>query len=60
MSFVVPYFARWLRFTFLGWPFSFYVAAQGALLVYLLIVIVYARRQRARDIAFGVAEPDAE
>ncbi len=32
------------------------MAAQGALLIYLLIVLLYAWRQRARDIAFGVAE----
>ena len=58
VTFVGAWFARDLRFTFLGWPFSFYLAAQGALLVYLLIVYVYARCQRRRDLAFGVAEAD--
>lgn len=60
VTFVAAFFARDLRFTFLGWPFSFYIAAQGALLVYLLIVYLYARKQRARDQAFGVAEPECE
>ncbi len=41
-TFVLTFFARELTFGFLGWPFSFWVAAQGALLVYLLIVSVYA------------------
>lgn len=42
VTFVIPYFSQNLKFTFLGWPFGFWVAAQGALLVYLLIVAVYA------------------
>lgn len=59
VTFVGAFFARELRFSFLGWPFSFYMAAQGSLLVYLLIVFLYARLQRARDIAFGIAETKA-
>ncbi len=59
-TFVGTYFARELRFNFLGWPFSFYMAAQGALLVYLAIVYWYARCQRQRDIDFGATEADAE
>ncbi|NCW02517.1 MAG: DUF4212 domain-containing protein, partial [Betaproteobacteria bacterium] len=31
VTFVVAYFARDLSFTFFGWPFSFWVGAQGAL-----------------------------
>jgi putative solute:sodium symporter small subunit len=41
-TFVVSFFARELDFVFLGWPFSFWVAAQGSLLVYLFIVAGYA------------------
>jgi putative solute:sodium symporter small subunit len=29
VTFVVAYFARDLNFNFFGWPFSFWVAAQG-------------------------------
>jgi len=54
-SFVLTYFARELRFAVLGWPVSFYMAAQGSLLVYLLIVLVYAQRQNARDRACAAA-----
>jgi putative solute:sodium symporter small subunit len=41
VSFGVPYFALDLRFDWWGTPFSFWMAAQGALLVYLAIVAVY-------------------
>jgi putative solute:sodium symporter small subunit len=57
VTFVVAFNARSLTFTFLGWPFSFYMAAQGSLLVYLLIVFAYARLQHRRDAAFGVSDP---
>lgn len=42
VSFGVSYFARELSFDFFGWPFSFWVGAQGALVVYVLIVGFYA------------------
>lgn len=42
VTFVAVYDARALDFVFFGWPFSFWMAAQGALFVYLAIVVVYA------------------
>ena len=42
VTFVAAFFARELDFAFFGWPFSFWVAAQGALLVYLALIGVYA------------------
>lgn len=42
VTFVVAFFARELSFSFFGWPFSFWVGAQGALLVYVLIIACYA------------------
>ena len=56
VSFGISFFARSLRFSFFGWPFSFWVAAQGALFVYVGIVWWYARRMEAMDIRDGVAE----
>jgi putative solute:sodium symporter small subunit len=44
ITFVIAYFARELQFHVLGWPFSFWVAAQGGVLVYVAITWVYARR----------------
>ena len=58
VSFGISFFARSLRFSFFGWPFSFWVAAQGALFVYVGIVWWYARRMEAMDIRDGVAETD--
>lgn len=56
VTFVVSYFARELSFSFFGWPFSFWMAAQGALMVYVLIVGGYAWYMNRADIAYGVAE----
>jgi putative solute:sodium symporter small subunit len=41
VSFVIPFFARELSFEFFGWPFAFWVASQGALFVFVAIVVVY-------------------
>lgn len=42
VTFGVSFHARELDFRFFGWPFSFWVAAQGALVVYGLIIAFYA------------------
>lgn len=41
VTYLVAWFARDLAFEVVGWPLSFWVAAQGAPLVYLLIVVLY-------------------
>ncbi len=43
VTFGVAYFARELDSRILGWPFSFWVAAQGSLIVNLVLVWLYAR-----------------
>ena len=58
VTFVLAYFARDLNFTFFGWPFSFWVAAQGALIVYVVIIWYYARHMNRLDQEFGVAEEE--
>jgi putative solute:sodium symporter small subunit len=58
VTFVLLYFARDLTFNFFGWPFSFWVAAQGALIVYCLIIWYYARYMNNLDKEYGVAEGD--
>ena len=61
VTFGVGYFARELaEIRFLGWPLSFYLAAQGALILYVVIVWIYAWRMRALDEAFGVREESDE
>lgn len=56
VTFGVAFFARHLNFTFFGWPFSFWVGAQGALVVYVLIVAVYAHAMARLDEAHGMGE----
>jgi len=60
VTFVVGYFARDLNFTFFGWPFSFWVAGQGALIVYVVIIGFYAYYMNRLDQEFGVAEIEEE
>ena len=60
VSFVLSYFARDLNFSFFGWPFSFWVAAQGALVVYVVLIGIYAHRMNQLDHEHGVAEVEEE
>jgi len=57
-TFVMGFFARDLTFNFFGWPFSFYMAAQGSLIIYILIIWYYARAMKKLDEEYGVAEGD--
>ncbi len=59
VTFVVAFFARDLNFNFFGWPFSFWVGAQGALVVYVCIIGFYARYMNRLDVEHGVAEEEA-
>jgi putative solute:sodium symporter small subunit len=62
VTFVVGWYARELsaRFSFFGWPLGFYIGAQGALIVYLLIIWFYARYMDRLDREYGVHEDDDE
>lgn len=56
-TFVMIFFARELAtISLFGWPLSFYMAAQGSLLIYVLIVWLYARRMRRLDDAYQASE----
>ena len=52
------YFARSLDFRFFGWPFSFWLAAQGSLLFFVALVAWLARRMSRMDREFDVDEQD--
>ncbi len=56
VTFVVAFFARELSFDFFGWPFSFWMGAQGALLVYVALVWFYARYMSRLDREYGFDE----
>lgn len=58
VTFVVSFFARELNFNFFGWPFSFWVGAQGSLVVYCLIIWYYARYMAKLDIEHDVHEDE--
>ena len=58
VTFVIGFFARDLNFNFFGWPFSFWVAAQGALIVYVVIIGFYAHYMNRLDQQYGVAEEE--
>jgi len=58
VTYVVSYFARDLSFTFFGWPFSFWMASQGSLAVYVVIIWFYARYMNQLDQEHGVAEEE--
>lgn len=57
-AFGVVFFARQLNFSFFGWPFSFWWAAQGALLVFLALVGLYAHAMRRLDLRHDLDERD--
>jgi putative solute:sodium symporter small subunit len=61
--FVVTYVMAWYavplaEFNFFGWPLSFYMAAQGSLIIYVVIIWYYARAMRKLDLEYGVDEGD--
>lgn len=58
VTYVVSFFARDLSFNFFGWPFSFWVGAQGSLIVYVIIIGFYSWYMNKLDIEHGVAEEE--
>ncbi len=59
VTFVVAWFARELQaFTLFGFPLSFFMAAQGALLIYVALVAYYAYRMDQLDAEYDMQEGD--
>ena len=57
VTFVAGYFADELNaIHFLGFPLGFYILAQGALVIYLAIIIVYVIVMGRLDRRYGVEE----
>jgi putative solute:sodium symporter small subunit len=58
-SFGIHFFVKDLnQFTFLGFPVGFYMAAQGSLIAFVVMLFVFAWRQGAIDREEGVAEEE--
>lgn len=58
VTFGVAFFARELSGRVGGWPFSFWIAAQGAPLAYVALTWAYAHLTDRLDEAFGATEDD--
>lgn len=58
ITYVIGFYARELSFNFFGWPFSWWVGAQGALVIYVVIIGFYAWYMNKLDQQYGVAEGD--
>ncbi len=54
--FVIP--LNTITIPFLGFPLGFYMAAQGSLIVFVVMLFVFARQQDRIDRQHGVAEDD--
>ena len=60
-TFVVGWYARELNsISFLGFPLGFYMSAQGSLIVYVVIIGIYARYMNNLDKEYGVDEGEDE
>lgn len=57
VTFVEGWYARELNsLTFLGFPLGFYMSAQGSLIVYVVLIWVYARYMNNLDKVYDVDE----
>ena len=44
------------KFTFLGFPFGYYMAAQGSLIVFVIEIALYAKLMNKKDLEYGIRE----
>ena len=58
-GYIVHFFVNVLnKVVILGFPLGFYMAAQGSLIAFVVMLFVFARQQDNIDREFGVAEDD--
>ena len=58
-SFIIPAFAVQLNdIRIFGFPLGFYMAAQGSLIVFVVMLFAFAKQQNKIDREFGVAEDE--
>jgi putative solute:sodium symporter small subunit len=51
----------WLdQFKFMGFPFGFWMAQQGSIIVFLLIIFYYGWKMNRVDKSFGVEEEESK
>jgi putative solute:sodium symporter small subunit len=57
VTFVVIWFAKELNeIVIAGFPFAFYMGAQGALIIYVVVIWFYAKQMNQMDKDYGVHE----
>lgn len=44
------------QLTFLGFPFGYYMAAQGSLIIFVIEIAIYARLMNRLDKRYGIEE----
>ncbi len=59
-SFGVSWFARDLQQVVAGWPVNFWFVAQGAVLAFLAVVVIYATVRNRQDRAREEASSDGD
>ena len=58
-GYIIHFFVHALnKFTIIGFPLGFYMAAQGSLIVFVVMLFVFAKQQDTIDRKYGVAEDD--
>ena len=58
-SFVIHFFAPALnKIVIFGFPLGFYMAAQGSLIAFVVMLFLFAKQQDKIDREFGMAEDD--
>jgi putative solute:sodium symporter small subunit len=61
VTFIEGWYARELNgVSFMGFPLGFYMSAQGSLIIYVIIIGIYARYMNNLDRRFGVHEGEDE
>ncbi len=57
VTYVIGYYAIPLQdVRFLGFPIAFYMGAQGSLIIYVVMILIYAKYMNKLDIETGVHE----
>jgi putative solute:sodium symporter small subunit len=44
------------RYSFLGFPLGYYMAAQGSLIIFVIEIAIYARLMNRKDLEYGIRE----
>jgi putative solute:sodium symporter small subunit len=61
VTYICSFFAAELNsFSFLGFPFGYYMGAQGSLAIFVVLIFYYARYMNKKDVEYGVQEEEEE